>query len=188
MNHEKEVYPGVTRSELEAGKIKIGIPMADGAREWCFAQRLSPACAKLLNMCFFTTGVDLHDVVEFAELGDDEGGPHEFLKSFVRVVTKGSVGIIVSYATRVESKDQSAAGLTLLVRKLGELRDFCGTLPEDVRPIDVESITAGFACVAFPPHISREDAEELLESCPVLVGLGDDDGDGSSANNSESVS
>lgn len=168
----REKYYGVTQEQIDQGLIKVGIP-CDGStgpsREWCWAQRLSPSYARLDNCCTFADGVNFGDIVEFREQGDDDGGPHELLKSFVRVVTRGSTQHVVTYATVDESCDKSDRNREVMTKRYRELRQYCDALPSDVRPIAVEGMVAGLACVAFPPQVTDGDAESLMAKYPHLV-------------------
>jgi hypothetical protein len=169
MNIEK--YAGVTQRAIDDGMVKIGVPADSGpiAREWCFAKRISPTHAKLMNCCVHADAVNFGDIVEFREQGDDDGGPHELLKSFVRVVTRGSTQCEFLYSTDDEARDKSPAMQSTLSHRLNRIRAALEELPEDVRPICVEGLFAGFACAAFPVTVTSEQAEAFVAACPFVL-------------------
>lgn len=168
----QEKYFGVTQEEINEGLIKVGIPCPDDcgpSMEWCWARRMSPSYARLENCCTFADGVSFGDIVEFCEQDDSDGGPHEFLKSFVRVVTRGSTQHVVAYATIDESRDKSDRSREIITQRYRELRRYCDAMPNSVRPIAVEGMVPGLACVAFPAHVTDDEAETLIADYQHLV-------------------
>jgi hypothetical protein len=161
---------GVTREVLDEGIVKIGIPAADGSTmEWCFAKRVSTTHAKLMNCCVFSDAVNFGDIVEYRERGDDYGGPHELLKLFVRVVTRGSTQCEFMYSTDAEARDKSQAMREKLTHRLRTIRSTLDRLPEGVRPICCEGLLTGYGCAAFPATVTAKQAEQFVAACPFVL-------------------
>jgi hypothetical protein len=158
--------------------IKIGIPChedAPASREWCWAHRVSPTHAKLDNCCFLRDGVRFGDVVEFREQGEEDGGSHEVLKLFVRVVSRGSTQCEFVYATNAEMRRKSPAIKRALTRRWRQISHSLEKLPEDVRPVALEGMTAGYGCAAFPASVTPAQAEAFVAACPFVVDQHADD-------------
>jgi hypothetical protein len=162
----------INQQAVADGMIKIGIPIGTPpsvSREWCWAQRVAPSYARLENCCVYGEGINFGDIVEFCEQGDEDGGPHEILKRFVRVVTRGSTQRDVLYATIAEARNKSDRTIAKLRRRIVGIRRYCDSLPVEVRPHYVEGLTPGLACIAFPADISDDRVDELLANCPHLI-------------------
>lgn len=167
-----EQYAAQMRQAIADGMVKVGIPTGSDngpSMEWCWAERLSPTHAKLCNCCVFRDDIGFGDIVEFREQGDDEGGPHDAMKLFVRVVTRGSTQCQFMYSTVAEARDESPAAKEALTLRLRSIRQSLESLPEDVRPISFEGLFAGFACAAFPASVTPAQAEAFLGACPFVI-------------------
>jgi hypothetical protein len=162
----------INQQAVADGMVKIGIPCSEGAsasREWCWAHRVSPSHAKLDNCCILRDDVRFGDVVEFCEQSADDGGPHDVLKLFVRVVSRGSTQCEFFYATVAEGRDQSPAMKRALTRRWRQICHSLKTLPEDVRPMYLEGMKAGYGCAAFPASVMPAQAEAFVAACPFVV-------------------
>lgn len=171
-------YASIARQAVADGMVKIGIPIDEEvgpSLEWCWAKRVSATHAKLDNCCMFSDVVGFGDIVEFRELDDADGGPHELLKVLVRVVTRGSTQCLCEYATEQESADSSPASNRSLSSRLRAIRLALESLPEEVRPIYVEGMFPGFACVAFPAAVTPEQADAFVAACPFVIQQHDED-------------
>jgi hypothetical protein len=165
-----ETYAGVTQKEIDDGMVKVGIPSDDNAsREWCWARRVSPTHARLANCCVFRDDVNFGDIVEFEEQPECEGGPHQFLKRFVRVVTRGSTQCEFMYSTDAEARDKSQAMREKLTHRLRTIRTTLDKLPESVRPICFEGLFTGYGCAAFPATVTAQQAEQFVAACPFVL-------------------
>ncbi len=168
MNVQNHISPA--QKAIEDGMVKVGIPADDHqGREWCWGRRISSTHAKLVNCCVFDANVNFGDVVEFSELNDDCGGPHELLKSFVRVVTRGSTQCEFLYATDDEASDKSDAMKARLADRLRKIRATLEAMPASVRPVAVEGLWTGLGCAAFPPTVTAVEAEQMVAACPFVV-------------------
>lgn len=162
----------INRQAIRDGMVKVGIPCDDvrgPSREWCWAKRVAPSYARLENCCVFAEGVNFGDIVEFREQGQEDGGPHELLKAFVRVVTKGSTQRDIVYATVAEVRNKSDRTIAEMRRRIAGIRRFCNSLPVGVRPSYIEGLTPGLACIAFPAGISDEIVDDVLANCPHVI-------------------
>jgi len=162
----------INQQAVADGMVKIGIPIGtppSASREWCWAQRVAPSYARLENCCVYGEGINFGDIVEFREQGDEDGGAHEVLKLFVRVVTKGSTQRDILYATSAEARNKSDRMIAKLRSRIVGIRRFCDSLPVAVRPLCVEGLTPGRACIAFPADVNDDSVDELLAHCPHLI-------------------
>jgi hypothetical protein len=151
------------------GMVKIGIPHIESSvREWCWAKPVSRTHARLDNVCM-AGGVQYGDIVQFEELSDHDGGPHDVMKSFVRVVTRGSTQCAFLYATEQESKAKSPRIAAVLTARWKRIHEALMALPECERPLTIEGLALGFGIAAFSVDVSPERAEEILAACPSVV-------------------
>ncbi len=151
------------------GMVKIGIPHIDSnVREWCWARPVSPTHAKLENVCI-AGGVSYGDIVEFEEQTAADGGPHDVLKSFVRVVTRGSTQCGFVYANARESRAKSSEIACRLQGRWKRIHDVLMGLPESERPLSIEGLMPGFGVAAFPASVEPSRAEQLLAGCPSVL-------------------
>ncbi len=165
-----EQYAGVTQQQIDDGMVKIGIPSNCGRTlEWCWAHRVSATHAKLNNCCVFRDGVNFGDIVEFQEQQECDGGPHELLKRFVAVTTRGSTQCEFMYSTEAEASDKSPAMREKLAHRLQTIRSTLDRLPEDVRPICFENLLIGYGCAAFPAAVTAEQAQRFVAACPFVL-------------------
>lgn len=152
------------------GMVKVAIPSScGGTLEWCWARRISPTHAKLENCCVFCDDVNFGDIVEFAEQPADNGGPHEVLKQFVRVVTRGSMQCEFFYSTDAEAGDDSPEMREKLSHRMRTIRNTLKALPDAVRPICIEGLLTGYGCAAFPITVTPEQAERFVLACPFVL-------------------
>ena len=172
MNQEQ--YAENMRQAVADGMVKVGIPCEYGPvnREWCWAKRLSSSFAKLDNCCVYRDDVYFGDVVEFCERDNDHGGPHPVMKSFVRVVSRGSTQLPIAYGTAVELADRSDRMRAEFTDRFRTICAFCDAMPIAVRPVCVEGFVAGIAHVAFPATVTIDEARALAAGIPFAV---DDD-------------
>ena len=162
----------INKQAVADGMVKIGIPCnedAPASREWCWAKRVSRTHAKLENCCLHRDGVRFGDVVEFREQSDEDGGSHEVLKLFVRVISRGSTQCEFFYATVAESRDESPAMKFSLTHRWRQICQSLKTLPEDVRPMYCEGMVPGYGCAAFPASVSPVMAEAVVADCPFVI-------------------
>lgn len=157
------------RKAADDGMVKIGIPHDDDSfTEWCWATPVSRSHARLANVCM-AGDVGWGDIVQFEELPETDGGPHDVLKAFVRVVTRGSTQCGFVFATDKEAKDKSPARDAVLHQRWRTICDTLKCLPEGERPLCVEGMGNGFGIAAFDTAVTPSRAVEILAACPGVL-------------------
>ena len=162
------------QAEKAAGKglVKIGLPVTRPEMvykmEWVWAERIAPTHARVGNTPFLTTAAQLGDIVQFCEQGADDGGPHPILKSFVRVVTVGSLQVFALYGTKADMRRaaDNPRAMNRMTNVWRGLRAACDAVPPPARPLAVEGFEAGGCVIAFPPSVDPAEAVRLTRKLP----------------------
>jgi hypothetical protein len=153
-DNSKATVQEINRQAVADGMVKVGLPMSgfDG-REWCFAYRLSAIHARLNNVPVYSDGIGYGDVVEFRE----QDPPHELLKEFVRIVTRGSRTVVLSYCKEGTSEDACR-------RLFQQARERLLALPEDIRPKAIEAPAIGWVALALPLGLSPSELHTVARA------------------------
>lgn len=148
--------------------VKVGIPPDPtiGIKvEWCWAKRLSASYARLDNVCLCQESIGFGDVVEFCEQAE----PHAILKKFVRVVSRGSKQVVVTYATANEAFSCSKSKRAQLQKRRRKIDRFLENDSGGIAALAWAGGIPGVLYIALPVGTTEEEIAQFLSSCPHLV-------------------